>query len=82
MFNLIHFYVLADVSVADMTKRVQLEQWKTGMLRNLHMFISKTRLIVHNLPPEWNDAQLRTMVKKYGPPGAVIREVTYSFLFP
>uniref|UniRef100_A0A8D8R9P3 RNA-binding protein 28 n=1 Tax=Cacopsylla melanoneura TaxID=428564 RepID=A0A8D8R9P3_9HEMI len=64
----------ADVSVADMTKRVQLEQWKTQMLRNLHMFVSKTRLIVHNLPPDWSDAMLRAMFKKHSPPKAVIRE--------
>ncbi|XP_026676907.1 RNA-binding protein 28-like [Diaphorina citri] len=64
----------ADVSVSDMTKRVQLEQWKTQMLRNLHMFVSKTRLIVHNLPPDWNDAMLRAMFKKHSPPKAVIRE--------
>ncbi|KAL1459258.1 hypothetical protein WDU94_011261 [Cyamophila willieti] len=64
----------ADVSVPDMSKRVQLEQWKTQMLRNLHMFVSKTRLIVHNLPPDWNDAMLRAMFKKHSPPKAVIRE--------
>lgn len=57
-----------------MAKRLQIEQYKTQMLRNLNMFISKERLVVHNLPPSWNDKKLRVLFLKYGGPGAVIKE--------
>ncbi|XP_057658638.1 RNA-binding protein 28 [Diorhabda carinulata] len=62
------------VSAADMAKRLQIEQYKTQMLRNLNMFVSKERLVVHNLPPSWDDKKLKTLFQKYGGPGAVIRE--------
>lgn len=44
------------------------------MLRNLNMFVSKERLIIHNLPSSWNDNKLRILFKKYAGDGAVIRE--------
>lgn len=62
------------VSATDMAKRLQLEQYKTQILRNLNMFISRTRLIVHNLPPSWDDAKLRALFKRHTDPDAVIRE--------
>ncbi|KAI4463913.1 rna-binding motif protein 14b [Holotrichia oblita] len=62
------------VSASDMTKRLQLEQYKTQMLRNLNMYIAKTRLIIHNLPPSWNDSKLQSLFKKHSNPNAVIRE--------
>lgn len=62
------------VSATDMAKRLQIEQYKTQMLRNLNMFVSKERLVVHNLPPSWDDKKLMTLFQKYSGPGAVIRE--------
>lgn len=62
------------VSATDMAKRLQLEQYKTQMLRNLNMFVSRERLIIHNLPPSWNDAKLRMLMERHAGPNAVIRE--------
>lgn len=62
------------VSASDMTKRLQLEQYKTQILRNLNMYISRTRLIIHNIPPMWNDIKLKALFKKHSSPSAVIRE--------
>lgn len=63
------------VSVTDMTKRLQMEKWKTQMLRNLNMFVSRVRLVVHNLPPTLDDSQLREIFKKHAGPKALIQEV-------
>ena len=68
------------VSMGDMTKRLQLEQHKSQQLRNLNMFVSKVRLIVHNLPPSWNDAKLRKLFMKHAGPNAVIKEVSMPLL--
>lgn len=62
------------VSASDMAKRLQIEQYKTQMLRNLNMFVSRDRLVVHNLPQTWDDNKLKMLVEKYGGPGAVVRE--------
>ncbi|KRT79604.1 RNA binding protein [Oryctes borbonicus] len=62
------------VSASDMAKRLQLEQYKTQMLRNLNMYISKTRLIIHNLPPSWNDLKLKALFRKHSEVNAVIKE--------
>ncbi|XP_066146381.1 RNA-binding protein 28 [Euwallacea fornicatus] len=62
------------VSVTDMAKRLQIEQYKTQMLRNLNTFVSKERLVVHNLPASWDDAKLKTLLMKHGGKGAVIKE--------
>jgi nucleolar protein 4 len=62
--------------MADMEKRLQLEQWKSQMLRNLNMFVSRYRLVVHNLPPSWNDAKLRQLFFQHAGPKAVIKEVS------
>ncbi|XP_043267883.1 RNA-binding protein 28 [Venturia canescens] len=62
------------VSVSDMAKRLQMEQWKSQMLRNLNMFVSRVRLVVHNLPPTLNDSQLREIFKKHAGPKAFIQE--------
>lgn len=64
-----------DVSVSDMEKRLKLERWKSQMLRNLNMFVSRVRLAVHNLPPNLDDATLRQLFKNHSGPKAVIREV-------
>ncbi|KAK9308407.1 hypothetical protein QLX08_001583 [Tetragonisca angustula] len=62
------------VSAADMTKRLQIEQWKSQILRNLNMFVSRVRLVVHNLPPTLNDDKFRKIFERHSPPAAVIRE--------
>ncbi|KAL1506746.1 hypothetical protein ABEB36_006050 [Hypothenemus hampei] len=62
------------VSASDMAKRLQIEQYKTQMLRNLHTFVSRERLVVHNLPAAWDDAKLRMLCQKHGGKGAVIKE--------
>lgn len=68
------------VSAADMAKRLQIEQWKSQILRNLNMFVSRIRLVIHNLPATFDDAKLRKVVERYGPPNAVIREVLFSLI--
>lgn len=62
------------VSASDMAKRLQLEQYKTQMLRNLNMFISRERLVVHNLPPSWDDNKFRSLIINNSPKNSVIRE--------
>lgn len=62
------------VSPTDMAKRQQNELWKKQMLRNLHMFISRERLCVHNLPPSLSDQQLAKLFKKHSSPDAKIVE--------
>jgi nucleolar protein 4 len=63
------------VSPTDMAKRQQNELWKKQMLRNLHMFISRERLCVHNLPPSLTDQQLSKIFKKHSSTDAKIIEV-------
>lgn len=65
----------ADVSVSDMHKRASLNQVKKQMLKNLNIFISPTRLCVHNLPPTFSDKTLKKLFAKYAGPGAKITEV-------
>lgn len=63
-----------SVSAADMAKRLELEKWKTQILRNLNMFISRNRLIIHNLPASYGDKELRELFEKFSGPSAVIKE--------
>lgn len=58
-----------------MAKRLQLEQWKSQMLRNLNMFVSRVRLVIHNLPASVDDAKLRQLFKNHSNRNAVITEV-------
>ena len=69
------------LTAADMTKRLQLEQWKSQMLRNLNMFVSRVRLVVHNLPPTLDDSTLRQIFKKHAGPKALIQEVNIFFIY-
>lgn len=64
----------SGVSAADMAKRLQIEQWKSQILRNLNMFVSRTRLVIHNLPPTLDDTKFRKIVERHGPAEAIIRE--------
>lgn len=64
-----------EVSISDMEKRLKLERWKSQMLRNLNMFVSRVRLAVHNLPSNLDDAKLRQLFKNHSGSKAVIKEV-------
>lgn len=58
-----------------MAKRLQIEQWKSQILRNLNMFVSRVRLVVHNLPPTLDDFKFRKIFERHSLPTAIIREV-------
>lgn len=62
------------VSAADMAKRLQIEQWKSQILRNLNMFVSRVRLVVHNLPSTLNNDKFRKIFECHSPPTAVLKE--------
>ena len=64
-----------NLSTTDMEKRLQLERWKTQMLKNLNMFVSRERLIIHNVPSSWDNTKLRNLVEKYSNPNTKIKEV-------
>lgn len=63
------------VSVTDLNKRASLNSTKKQLLKNLSIFVSRTRLCVHNLPPKLNDKALRKLFKRHSPPEARITEV-------
>jgi len=63
------------VSVHDMNKRLQLEQWKSQVLKNLNMFVARNRLIVHNLPLNMDNKKLKDLFSKYSRPNAVLKAV-------
>merc|ERR1712071_270079 len=67
------------VSTTDMGKRQQNELWKRQMLRNLHMYISRERLCVHNLPPRMSDKQLKKLFLKHSSKDARVIEVNFYF---
>ncbi|KAM9854619.1 RNA-binding protein 28 [Aulostomus maculatus] len=46
---------------ADMTKRARFEEIKRAKLRDVHIFVSKTRLCVHNLPKSTDNKKLRAL---------------------
>uniref|UniRef100_A0A1B6HF17 RRM domain-containing protein n=2 Tax=Homalodisca liturata TaxID=320908 RepID=A0A1B6HF17_9HEMI len=62
------------VSVSDMERRLQLEQWKTTKLRNLNMFVSRNRLVIHNLPATFTDKQLHKLFQSHAGSSAIIKE--------
>ncbi|XP_029952852.1 RNA-binding protein 28 isoform X2 [Salarias fasciatus] len=49
------------VSEADMIKRTRFEEVKRTKLRDLNVFVSKTRLCIHNLPKSVDSKKLRTL---------------------
>lgn len=53
---------IEGVSESDMKKRDALQQRKKVALKNLHVFISPTRLSIHNLPKSCDDAKLRSIL--------------------
>lgn len=65
---------LKGVSRTDLAKRIRIEEYKTQMLKNLNMFVSRERLVVHNLPLTWDDKKFRELCKKFAGEGAKIKE--------
>jgi len=63
------------VSVHDMNKRLELEQWKSQVLKNLNMFVARNRLIIHNLPANMDNKNLKDLFTKYTRPNAVSKVV-------
>ncbi|VDO39464.1 unnamed protein product [Onchocerca flexuosa] len=51
----------AGMSETDATKRARLAVAAREKLKNLHMFVSPTRLVIHNLPKSFTDKDLRSM---------------------
>ncbi|XP_068595474.1 RNA-binding protein 28 [Brachionichthys hirsutus] len=49
------------VSEADMIKRARFEELKRAKLRSINIYVSKTRLCVHNLPKSVNDKKLKDL---------------------
>ena len=57
-----------------MQKRMMVERWKRGMLKDLNMFISPHRLCVRNLPPRFVDGDLRKLAASHCDRSAKITE--------
>uniref|UniRef100_UPI00358FEA82 RNA-binding protein 28-like n=1 Tax=Myxine glutinosa TaxID=7769 RepID=UPI00358FEA82 len=47
------------LSEADLAKRARFEQMNRKRLRNLNIFVSRTRLCIHNIPKSVDDRQLK-----------------------
>ncbi|GMR36901.1 hypothetical protein PMAYCL1PPCAC_07096, partial [Pristionchus mayeri] len=62
------------MSKSDAEKRKKLVQSMRKKLENLHMFISPTRLAIHNLPFVLTDDKLRELCEKWGGEGANVVE--------
>lgn len=41
------------------------------------MFVSRFRLVVHNVPELWDDVKLRKLFQKEAGPDAIIKEVLF-----
>ncbi|KAK7083318.1 RNA-binding protein 28, partial [Halocaridina rubra] len=63
------------VSEADMRLRYSRENAKRRMLKNLNIFVSKTRLCINNIPEYYTEQQLRRIFAKHSDPNAKITEV-------
>lgn len=53
------------VSASDMSRRHELEQVKTQVLKNLNRFVSRNRLSIHNLPLNYDNEKLKQMALTY-----------------
>uniref|UniRef100_A0A8C8DMA3 RNA binding motif protein 28 n=1 Tax=Oryzias sinensis TaxID=183150 RepID=A0A8C8DMA3_9TELE len=49
------------VSEADMAKRTRFEEMKRAKLRDISVFVSKTRLCIHNLPKSVDNKKLKAL---------------------
>ncbi|XP_043944556.1 RNA-binding protein 28 [Protopterus annectens] len=61
------------LSEADLAKRARFEELKRQKLKNVNVFVSKTRLCVHNLPKSVDNKQLRKIVLKAAGGGKDVR---------
>ncbi|KAK7107273.1 hypothetical protein V1264_015223 [Littorina saxatilis] len=52
------------LSQEDIKKRMKVEQVKREKLKNMNIFVSSTRLCVHNLPTKVNENELRKIMKQ------------------
>lgn len=50
------------ISQEDMTKRMRIEQMKRERLKNQNIFVSSTRLCVHNIPTKVDEKELRQVL--------------------
>ncbi|XP_015268508.1 PREDICTED: RNA-binding protein 28 [Gekko japonicus] len=64
------------VSATDLAKRAWFEELKHQKLKDQNIFVSRTRLCVHNLPKSVDDARLRKLMLQIldGTPGVRIKE--------
>ncbi|XP_075772847.1 RNA-binding protein 28 isoform X2 [Pelodiscus sinensis] len=64
------------VSETDLAKRARFEELKRQKLRDQQVFVSRTRLCLHNLPKALGDQQLRQLMQQAagGGPGPRIKE--------
>ncbi|MPC64536.1 RNA-binding protein 28 [Portunus trituberculatus] len=62
------------ISKADMVLRIKREQVKRRMLKNLHIFVSPTRLCINNLPKTVTDKELGRIFKSLAPKEAMLTE--------
>ncbi|XP_050808674.1 RNA-binding protein 28 isoform X1 [Gopherus flavomarginatus] len=64
------------VSTSDMAKRARFEELKRQKLKDQNIFVSRTRLCIHNLPKAVDDKQLRQLLLRAagGGPGLRIKE--------
>ncbi|KAM9292492.1 LOW QUALITY PROTEIN: RNA-binding protein 28 [Morus bassanus] len=61
------------VSDADMAKRARFEELKYQKLRDQNIFVSRTRLCVHNLPKAVDSARLRRLLLRAAGGGKALR---------
>lgn len=61
------------VSDADMAKRARFEELKYQKLRDQNIFVSRTRLCVHNLPKAVDSARLRRLLLQVAGGGKALR---------
>lgn len=64
-----------------MALRIKREQVKRRMLKNLHIFVSPTRLCINNLPKSVTDKKLSKIFNTYAPKGATLTEVRVILKF-
>ncbi|KAH1186733.1 RNA-binding protein 28 [Mauremys mutica] len=64
------------VSTSDMAKRARFEELKRQKLKDQNIFVSRTRLCIHNLPKAVDDKQLRQLLLRAagGGPGLRVKE--------
>ncbi|XP_078409241.1 RNA-binding protein 28 isoform X2 [Cetorhinus maximus] len=63
------------MSAADVTKRTRFEELKRQKLKDVNIFVSQTRLCIHNIPKSVTDQQLRKLcLEATGMKGVRIKE--------